>query len=83
MSLRAHHPNTALSVLLPSLPSLPHSLQAYLLTSLGLTGAAMLFNKNQWPEWLLLDWSKVFTRLQVGREGGREGGRERERNESS
>jgi hypothetical protein len=35
------------------------------MASLSVTTAAMLFNKNQWPEWLLLDWAKVVGRLQV------------------
>ena len=35
------------------------------MASLGVTGACYLLNKNQWPAFLLLDWQKVLTRLQV------------------
>ena len=43
----------------------PPMSKSYLMASLGVTAAGYLFNGNNFPGFLLLDWKPVFTRLQV------------------
>lgn len=59
--------NAMLSSILDSWIKTPPITQIYIGSSILLTLLAFVANKNIWPEFLNLDWTKVFTKLQIWR----------------